>query len=179
MNPKVLTAKQVEIKVKAAVNAGTKAREAVHSAVQATVMHAWEHGDVTLLNRLIAELPKGMQLEKLRQYILEIAPVRINKPNLVDTEGTYKYKGPNPDNAEEIKAICLNILSTEMWWEYKVIPKRALKNVTTGMIFERALKNLIKNLQEHTDLNPLEMQALEVLHNAVKSREGQAESAKN
>lgn len=176
MNPKVLTAKQVEIKIKAVLNAGTKAREAVQSAVQATVMHVWEHGDVTLLNRLIAELPKGMQLEKLRQYILEVAPVCTNKPSLADTGGTYKYKGPNPDNAEEIKAICLNILYTEMWWDYKAIPKRAPKESTTAMIFERALKNLVKNLQTHTDLNPSETQALEVLYNAVKSREGQTES---
>ena len=159
------TTKQIQSLITKAVKAAGTSRQAIQEAIDACVLHAWRHGDVNLINRLIAELPKGVQLEKIRQYLLEVAPVRPNKAADMQDKGYYKYRKLSDDSEK----ISLSILSDVAWFDFQ--PLKADKaEVTTGQIFTRHLKAMLKALQQHTDLNALEQQALIALEAAVNSR---------
>lgn len=159
------TTKQIQALITKAVKASNTSKQAIQDAIDACVKHAWQHGDVSLINRLVTDLPKGVQLEKIRQYLQEVAPVRPNKAIDVADKGYYKYRKLSDDSEK----ISLSILSDCAWWDYQ--PLKANKaEVTTKQIFTRHLKAMLKQLQEHTDLNVLEQQALIALEAAVNSR---------
>lgn len=159
------TPKQIQSLITKAVKAANTSKQAIQEAIAACTLHAWEHGDVSLINRLIDELPKGVQLEKIKQYLLEVAPVRPNKAADMQDKGYYKYRKLSDDSEK----ISLSILSDCAWFDYQ--PMKADKaGVTTGQIFTRHLKAMLKALQQHTDLNTLEQQALLALEAAVNSR---------
>lgn len=157
--------KQIQSLIAKAIKAANNSKQAIQDAIDATVKHAWQHGDVSLINRLIAGLPKGVQAEKIRQYLLEVAPVRPNKAADMQDKGYYKYR----KLSDESEKISLSIMSDCTWWDYQ--PMKADKaEVTTNQIFTRHLKAMLKQLQTHTDLNTLEQQALIALEAAVNSR---------
>lgn len=157
--------KQILSLITKAIKAANTSKQAIQDAIEATVKHAWQYGDVSLINRLVAELPKGVQLEKIRQYLQEVAPVRPNKAIDVADKGYYKYRKLSEDS----QAISLSILANCAWWDYQ--PVQAGKpEVTTGQVFTRHLKAMLKALQDHTDLTPLEQDALIALEKAVNSR---------
>lgn len=157
--------KQIISLITKAIKAANTSKQAIQDAIDATVKHAWQHGDVSLINRLIAELPKGVQIEKIKQYLQEVAPVRPNKSADIESKGYYKYRKLSDDSEK----ISLSILSDCNWWDYQ--PLKANKaEATTNQIFTRHLKAMLKQLQEHTDLNVLEQKALIALEAAVNSR---------
>ena len=157
--------KQINSLINKAVKSVGTSRQALQDAIDATVRHAWQHGDISLINRLIAELPKGVQVEKIRQYLLEVAPVRPNKAADMQDKGYYKYRKLSDDSEK----VSLSILSDCAWFDYQ--PMKADKaEVTTSQIFARHLKAMLKALQQHTDMNTLEQQALIALEAAVNSR---------
>lgn len=159
------TTKQIQSLITKAVKAANSSKQAIQEAIDATVRHAWQHGDISLINRLVAELPKGVQLEKIRQYLLEVAPVRPNKAADIQDKGYYKYRKLSDDSEK----ISLSILSDVAWFDYQ--PLKADKaEATTGQIFTRHLKAMLKALQQHTDLNGAEQDALIALERAVNSR---------
>ena len=157
--------KQILSLITKAVKAANTSKQAIQDAITATVNHAWQHGDVSLINRLVADLPKGVQLEKIRQYLQEVAPVRPNKAIDVADKGYYKYRKLSEDS----QAISLSILADCAWWDYQSA-KADKPEVTTGQVFTRHLKAMLKALQNHTDLTPLEQDALIALEKAVNSR---------
>ena len=166
----MLTAKQINAKITKAIKATNGMREAIQEALQASIDHAYEHGDVSLLNRLFSEMPKGVQLEKLKQYTLACAPIRVNKTALQDAKGLFAYKAPKDE--EELKAK-YRVLAQSPWYDYQPKASAELKaKVSTASIFANSLQSLIKKLQEHTDLNDLEITALNALKEAVASRQG-------
>lgn len=159
------TTKQIQSLITKAIKATTGYRTAIQAALDATIRHCWGHGDTSLLNRLIAELPRGAQLEKIKQYVLEVAPVRPNKAADIQDKGYYKYRKLSDDS----QVISLSLLTDVNWWAYQ--PTKADKaRVTTGQVFTRHLKAMLKALQDHTDLTPLEQDALIALEKAVNSR---------
>lgn len=165
MSSSTQTTKQIQSLITKAVKAANSSKQAIQDAIDATVKHAWQYGDISLINRLVAELPRGVQLEKIRQYLLEVAPVRPNKAIDVADKGYYKYRKLSDDSEK----ISLSILSDVAWFDYR--PMTADKaEVTTGQVFTRHLKAMLKALQDHTDLTPLEQDALIALEKAVNSR---------
>ena len=157
--------KQILSLITKAVKAANTSKQAIQDAIDATAKHAWQHGDVSLINRLVSDLPKGVQLEKIRQYLQEVAPVRPNKAIDVANKGYYKYRKLSEDS----QAISLSILADCAWWDYQSA-KADKPEVTTGQVFTRHLKAMLKALQDHTDLTPLEQEALIALEKAVNSR---------
>lgn len=157
--------KQILALINKAVKAANSSKQAIQDAIDATVRHAWQHGDVSLINRLVAELPRGVQAEKIRQYLQEVAPVRPNKAADMQDKGYYKYRKLSADSEK----ISLSILSDCPWFEYQRV-KADKAEVTTGQIFARHLKAMLKTLQQHTDLNNDEQAALIALERAVNSR---------
>lgn len=165
MSSNTQTTKQIISLINKAIKSVGTSRQALQDAIDATVKHAWQHGDVSLINRLVADLPKGVQVEKIKQYLQEVAPVRPNKAVDVQDKGYYKYRKLSDDSEK----ISLSILSDVAWWDYQ--PLKADKaEVTTHQVFTRHLKAMLKQLQAHTDLNQLEQQALIALEAAVNSR---------
>lgn len=161
--------KQIQSLITKAVKAANISKQAIQDAIDATVKHAWQHGDVSLINRLVTDLPKGVQLEKIKQYLQEVAPVRPNKAIDVADKGYYKYRKLSEDS----QAISLSILADCAWWDYQPIKQQQVQGVDTAKIFRQALTNLLQKLQNQTDLTPLEQDALIAMERAVNSRIGE------
>ena len=168
------TTKQIQALITKAVKAANSSKQAIQDAIEATVKHAWQYGDVSLINRLVADLPKGVQLEKLKQYIQECAPVRPHKSTDIESKGAYKYKAYD----DEIKAISLSLLNDVAWWDYVHTNNQQQNHqVDTAKIFKHALTGLLKKLKEQTDLTSYEVAAMQALEKAVVDRAERAERA--
>ncbi len=158
--------KQIQSLINKAIKATNASKQAIQDAIDATVRHAWEHGDVSLINRLVAELPKGVQLEKIRQYLQEVAPVRPNKANDVVDKGYYKYR----KLSEGSQVISLAILADVAWWDYQSAKTNKPVEIDTAKVFKGALTSLLKKLKEQTDLTSYEVEAMKALEKAVLDR---------
>lgn len=165
-----MTTKQINARINKAIKATTGSNEAIQEALFATIEHAYAHGDVSLLNRLFAELPEGIQFEKLKQYAFATAPIRMNKAEKQETSGLFAYKAVKDEDEVQAKK---GILSSINWYNYKPRDSDKPKAETpTATIFANTLKAMVKKLQAHTDLNDSEQKALKALEEAVKSRLG-------
>lgn len=165
--------KQIQSLITKAVKAANTSKQAIQDAIAATVNHAWQHGDVSLINRLVAELPKGVQLEKIRQYLQEVAPVRPNKAIDVADKGYYKYRKLSEDS----QAISLSILADAAWWDYQFAKADKPVEIDTAKVFKGALTSLLKKLKEQTDLTSYEVEAMKALEKAVLDRAERAVKA--
>ena len=165
--------KQIQALITKAVKATNTSKLAIQDALDATVKHAWQHGDVSLINRLVADLPKGVQLEKIKQYLQEVAPVRPNKAIDVADKGYYKYRKLSEDS----QAISLSILTDVAWWDYQPTKADAPVEIDTAKVFKGALTGLLKKLKEQTDLTSYEIEAMQALEKAVLDRAERAEHA--
>lgn len=164
-----ITKKQIQAKITKAVKATVNSREAIQEALFVTIHHAYTHGDVSLLNRLFAELPTGIQKEKLQQYTLATAPIRMNKVDARAEKGLFTFKLIKEEAECKEKQ---NLLASVAWYDYRPLNSDKPKaEISTASIFSNTLKSMIKKLQEHTDLNDAEIKALKALEEAVKSRQ--------
>ena len=164
-----ITKKQIQAKITKAVKATVNSREAIQEALFVTIHHAYTHGDVSLLNRLFAELPTGIQKEKLQQYTLATAPIRMNKVDARAEKGLFTFKLIKEEAECKEKQ---NLLASVAWYDYRPLNSDKPKTeISTASIFSNTLKSMIKKLQEHTDLNDAEIKALKALEEAVKSRQ--------
>jgi len=165
----IITKKQIQAKITKAVKATTNSREAIQEALFVTIHHAYAHGDVSLLNRLFAELPSGVQKEKLQQYALATAPVRMQKPDARAEKGLFAFKLIKDEAEAKEKQ---DLLANVAWYDYRPLGSDKPKaEISTAAIFANSLKSMIKRLREHTDLNDAEIKALKALEEAVKSRQ--------
>lgn len=165
----MLTAKQINQRITKAVKSATTSKEAIQDAVFSCIEHLYAHGDVSLLNRLFAELPKGVQMEKLQQYALATAPIRMNKVDVRAEKGLLAYRAIKEEEEVQAKQ---SILLHCAWYDYRPANSDKPKaEISTASIFANSLKSMIKRLQEHTDLNDAEINALQALKEAVKSRQ--------
>lgn len=163
-----ITKKQIQAKITKAVKATANSREAIQEALFVTIHHAYLHGDVSPLNRLFAELPSGVQREKLQQYTLATAPIRVNKVEAREVHGLFAFKLIKEESECKEKQ---DLLSNVAWYDYRPANSDKPKaDVTTASIFANSLKSMVKRLQEHTDLNEAEIRALKALEEAVNSR---------
>ena len=165
----LITKKQIQAKIAKAVKATANSREAIQEALFVTIHHAYLHGDVSLLNRLFAELPSGIQKEKLQQYTLATAPIRMSKVDARAEKGLFAFKLIKDEAEAKAKQDLLNAVA---WYDYRPMQSDKPKaEISTASIFSNTLKAMVKKLQEHTDLNDLEISALKALEEAVKSRQ--------
>ena len=163
-----ITKKQIQAKITKAVKATVNSREAIQEALFVTTHHAYLHGDVSLLNRLFAEMPKGVQMEKLQQYALATAPIRMNKVEMREEKGLFAFKLIKDEVECKEKQ---DLLTSVAWYDYRPANSDKPKvDVTTASIFANSLKSMVKRLHEHTDLNEAEIRALKALEEAVNSR---------
>lgn len=164
----IITKKQIQAKIANAVKATVNSREAIQEALFVTIHHAYLHGDVSLLNRLFAELPSGVQREKLQQYVLVTAPIRMNKIEARAEKGLFAFKLIKDEAEVKEKQ---DLLANVAWYDYRPANSdKPRQDVTTASIFANSLKSMVKRLQEHVDLNEAEIRALKALEEAVNSR---------
>lgn len=165
----MLTAKQINARITKAVKSAATSRVSIQDALFSCIGHLYAHGDVSLLNRLFAEMPKGVQMEKLRQYALATAPIRMNKADVQAEKGLFAFKAVKGEADIQAKQ---SMLLHCVWYDYKPANSDKPKaDVTTASIFSNTLQSMVKRLQEHTDLNDLEIAALNALKEAVASRQ--------
>lgn len=165
----IITKKQIQAKIAKAVKATVNSREAIQDALFVTIQHAYVHGDVSLLNRLFAELPSGVQKEKLQQYALATASVRMHKADVREEKGLFAFKFIKDEAEAKEKQ---DLLANVAWYDYRPLNSDKPKaEVSTASIFANSLKSMVKRLQAHTDLNDAEIKALKALEEAVNSRQ--------
>lgn len=75
---------------------GKKLDRDIHIAAVSCMAHHAEHGDVTLINRLVDNMPKGSRVNALREYIMAYGKVQWDAENNCfkhDREGTFDREG--------------------------------------------------------------------------------------
>ena len=168
MTTQIFTKTQIQAKITKAIKATTSSREAIQDALFVTIHHAYLHGDVSLLNRLFAEMPKGVQMEKMQQYALAVAPIRMNKVEVREEKGLFAFKLIKDEAEVKEKQ---DLLANVAWYDYRPLNSdKPKKDITTASIFANSLKSMINRLRDHVDLNDAEIRALKALEEAVNSR---------
>lgn len=75
---------------------GKKLDHDIHVAAVSAMAHHDEHGDVTLVNRLVNSMPKGSRVNALRDFILTYGKVKYDQENKLfvhDKAGEFDLEG--------------------------------------------------------------------------------------
>jgi hypothetical protein len=121
--------KQIELAIKSIQSRGSKLQKDIHLCAVSCLAHIEKHGDITLLNRLMAALPGGWRSNAIKGWAED-----FGKVNWDNTQKAFVYDKAKKSNIEGAIAT-----SPE---EYK--PEAEYKPLDLA----EAIKALIKKAQE-------------------------------
>lgn len=123
------------------INRGKKLDDAIQLTGLSLLNHIEDHGDVTLLNRLIIQFPKGSRRNAFAEWALAHGKVELN---------TGKDAKEVPFLHSKVKVTQLELAASKMWTEFK--PEQDLDQVFDFQKMLLALLNKAgkaKNLEGH------------------------------
>lgn len=136
-------------------NRGKKLDADIQRAALSVMAHHSQHGDVTLINRLVASMPKGSRVNALMRYIETFGAVRWDK----DKKEFVHAKGKKFD---------LEAASARTWHEFKPDPQ--YKPIDDPFQSVNALiKTLERDMQHMGDQSKVDPSLIEALR-AAKSQ---------
>lgn len=122
-------------------NRGAKLDRDVHSTALACLWHVQEHGDITLMNRLLLALPKSTRRNALGKWAVQFGKLKLNEDKAAAKEVPLLF---NREGKTDIAG------ATAMpFWE--------LKNVAEGGAewnFDSYMNGVIKVLTKQAESNP-------------------------
>lgn len=110
-----------------AIKSVAKARIQVQIAAVATIRHAWEHGDWTYAQKLVAGLGNTVNGAALVEWFKQYGGLKADDNGFIGWSGKEYIEA----NFEKAKSV--------MWWELKK------KNPFAGYSLEQALQKIIKD----------------------------------
>ena len=114
---------------------GTKLDKDIQTALQCSAIHAHQHGDIGLIERLLAALPKGTRSNAVKEWLVQYAPVIFDGEKIA-FHRVYEQKD-EAARALKIKAV----VEATVWTELK--PEPAFK----PFILEDALAAVLKKAE--------------------------------
>ena len=149
--------------IKAAIDSierrGKKMDRDIQVAALSAMQHHVEHGDVTLINRLVASMPKGMRVNALRAFIETFGAVRYDAESKLFMHvkgGTFRI-----DDAMAV-----------LWNEFK--PEAAYQPITDPFKrFDQLVSQFERDMKEMGDASKVTPDMIE----ALKSAKAQAIAA--
>lgn len=104
---KLLKSKEAIVKaIKSIQTRGKRLDQDIWACAVSAMAHHAEHGDVTLINDLIAAMPKGARVNALRDFILAHGKVTFDEENQVfmhDKKGSFDLEGACEKSWTEFK----------------------------------------------------------------------------
>ena len=124
--------KAIDLAIKSIQSRGSKLSKDIHLTAVSCLNHIEKHGDITLLNRLMAALPAGWRANALKAWAEE-----FGKVNYDNTQKAFTYDKAKKSNIEGAIAVTPEDFKPEP--EYKPLD------------LEVAIKALIKKAQERVN----------------------------
>lgn len=115
--------------------AGKKLDNDIQTALQCSAIHAHEHGDISLIERLLAALPKGVRSNAAKEWLAQYAPVAFVEKGL-------QFSRPYDSKDNEARAVAVQAcIDAAVWTELK--PEPPFK----PFVMEQALDALLKKAE--------------------------------
>ena len=121
--------KAIELAIKSIQSRGSKLQKDIHICAVSCLNHIEKHGDITLLNRLVAALPAGWRANAIKAWAEE-----FGKVNWDNTQKAFTFDKAKKSNIEGAIAVSPEEFKPEA--EYKPLD------------LAEAIKALIKKAQE-------------------------------
>lgn len=121
--------KQIELAIKSIQSRGSKLQKDIHLCAVSCLAHIEKHGDITLLNRLMAALPGGWRSNAIKGWAED-----FGKVNWDNTQKAFVYDKAKKSNIEGAIATSPEEYKPEV--EYKPLD------------LAEAIKALVKKAQE-------------------------------
>lgn len=121
--------KAIELAIKSIQSRGSKLQKDIHVCAVSCLNHIEKHGDITLLNRLVAALPGGWRVNAIKAWSEE-----FGKVNWDNTQKAFTYDKSKKSNIEGAIAVSPEEFKPEA--EYKPLD------------LAEAIKALLKKAQE-------------------------------
>ena len=121
--------KAIELAIKSIQSRGSKLQKDIHVCAVSCLNHIEKHGDITLLNRLVAALPAGWRANAIKAWAEE-----FGKVNWDNTQKAFTFDKAKKSNIEGAIAVSPEEFKPEA--EYKPLD------------LAEAIKALIKKAQE-------------------------------
>lgn len=125
----ITEAKAIELAIKSIQSRGSKLQKDIHICAVSCLNHIEKHGDITLLNRLVAALPGGWRANAIKAWAEE-----FGKVNWDNTQKAFTFDKAKKSNIEGAIAVSPEEFKPEA--EYKPLD------------LAEAIKALIKKAQE-------------------------------
>lgn len=140
--------------IKSIANRGKLLDRDIQIAALSAMQHHVEHGDVTLINRLIENMPKGSRVNALRQYIEWFGAVAYD----ADTKKFVHVKG---------KTFDINAASEKMWTVFKHNDGDYVGIENPIALLQALTKKFEKDIAELGDKSKVDPTMLTLLRSAV------------
>lgn len=124
--------KAIELAIKSIQSRGSKLQKDIHICAVSCLNHIEKHGDITLLNRLVAALPGGWRVNAIKAWAEE-----FGKVNWDNTQKAFTFDKAKKSNIEGAIAVSPEEFKPEA--EYKPLD------------LAEAIKALIKKAQERVN----------------------------
>lgn len=130
-------AKSINAAIESIQRRGKKLDKDIQIAALSAMQHHVEHGDVTLINRLVSAMPKGSRVNALRTFIDTFGAVRYD----TESKRFVHVKG---------KTFNIEAAMKVMWTEFK--PESAYTPITDPLKqFDRLVSQFEKDVAEMGD----------------------------
>lgn len=100
------TTADIQAAIKSITSRGKKLDNDIWVAAVSVMAHHEKHGDVTLINELVAGMPKGSRVNALREFIMKHGKVTFDEENQIflhDKEGNFDLDGAQEKSWTEFK----------------------------------------------------------------------------
>lgn len=137
-NSAAITAQQDQI-----AKTGVKMLEMIRENMLQCAAHFQQHGDITLAERLLVSLPRGMIVAGVAEWFKQVAPVKFDEKGKATVTGDHK-------STDMGKAETLD------WTDNAEVKKRATKPITKPTIafFKQRIQGFIKQVDRYNEQAP-------------------------
>ena len=137
------TAPQVKASIKTIATAGAKLQTSIHETAIQCLMHAKQHGDVTLLASLLDAMPRSTRREDFKTWVFAFAPIAISFDK---KQGKHVCKGVNITDEDNWK---LEEAEATPFWELTV--DKASQQFYTPEQLVKALQSLASRAEREAN----------------------------
>lgn len=135
----MLSEKQVATRLKAVTRSRDKMRENLHELAVSIIGHVHAHGDVTLGDRLLTAMGRGMDRQAMIYFLEANGPFRFEAK-----KGEFAFSRRKADEMEFDEEF---LMSGEKWYEYG----KATKNLASAFDIEKRAAGLLASLKKAAD----------------------------
>lgn len=133
-----MNARQIEQKIQTIATNRTKLVDLIQATALAVVLHAHQHGDITLANKLCAAVGAGMKSQALRVWLGEFGPMKANAKG---EEQAMQYDKAKRKEGDELSDL-MSAAALKAWYDYNT--EKAAEEFSLGAALHALLAKVSK-----------------------------------